>query len=54
VRPVTDDQLEAAKNAEFEQWLEAQREAMQDNITINSIWADHVPDEPAFVLTAGG
>lgn len=52
VRPVTDDQLENARNAEFERWLEAHRESMQDTITINSIWADHVPNEPAFFLTA--
>lgn len=52
VRPVSDDQLESAKNAEFERWLTQQREAAQDNISINSVWADHVPDEPAFVLTS--
>ena len=52
VRPVTDDELETAKSAEFERWLEAHRESMQDTITINSVWADHVPDEPAFILTA--
>jgi parvulin-like peptidyl-prolyl isomerase len=53
VRPVEDDALETAKNAEFQSWLETQREAQQDNITINSVWADHVPDEPAFILTSG-
>jgi peptidyl-prolyl cis-trans isomerase D len=52
IRPVSDDQLESAKNAEFERWLTQQREAAQDNISINSVWADHVPDEPAFVLTS--
>lgn len=52
VRPVSNDQLESAKNAEFERWLTQQREAAQDNISINSVWADHVPDEPAFVLTS--
>jgi parvulin-like peptidyl-prolyl isomerase len=53
VRPVTDDVLDTAKSADFERWLEAKQEAVQDSITINSVWADHVPDEPAFILTAG-
>lgn len=52
VRPVTESALETAKNADFERWLDNKREAEQANITINSIWADHVPDEPAFVLTS--
>jgi hypothetical protein len=51
VRSITEQQLENARNNEFNRWLEAQRQSPEAAITIDDIWADHVPADPAFVLT---
>lgn len=52
-RTVTDQQLDTAKTRAFTQWLDNLRDSEDVTVEISSIWADHVPDDPAFVLNAG-
>jgi peptidyl-prolyl cis-trans isomerase D len=52
VRSITDDELENARLREFERWLEDLRASEATRVEISSIWADNVPSDPAFVLTA--
>jgi len=52
IRSITDNELENARLREFERWLEDLRASEATRIEISSIWADNVPSDPAFVLTA--
>lgn len=53
MREVTDDQLDAARQSEFNSWLEDQRAQNEENIDISNIWTENIPDEPRFFLTTG-
>jgi parvulin-like peptidyl-prolyl isomerase len=52
-RTITDDQLEGARDNEFAQWLDDLRQRDASNIEITQVWADNIPDDPPFFLTAG-
>jgi parvulin-like peptidyl-prolyl isomerase len=52
MREVSEAELENARNRELERWLETLKEAEETSIEINPIWADNVPDDPVFALTA--
>ena len=50
-RPVSETQLESARNTVFRYWLDDQRAAQEELIEINPIWAENVPDDPILLLT---
>ena len=52
-REITDAQVNVAKDAEFERWLEATRDSEDNQIEISPIWTDNIPDDPPFFLTGG-
>ena len=53
-RPVSETQLENARNTAFRNWLDDQRAAQAELIDINPIWAENVPDDPILLLTGPG
>ena len=53
-RPVSETQLENARNTEFRNWLDDQRAAREESIEINPIWTENVPDDPILLLTGPG
>lgn len=52
MREVNESQIESAKQRELDQWLEEHRDAEDADITVNGIWADNVPSDPAFLPPA--
>jgi hypothetical protein len=53
MREVSQTELQNAREQDLSRWLQDQRDAEGVTIDINPIWADHVPDQPAFAPTSG-
>ncbi|MBZ0300336.1 MAG: peptidylprolyl isomerase [Anaerolineae bacterium] len=53
IRTITANQLDTAKERQFQTWLDDLRASTDQKIEIDSVWADNVPAEPAFVLNGG-
>lgn len=51
-RPITEDELNQAKDNRFTTWLADLRKSEETKVDISSIWIEHVPTDPAFVATA--
>lgn len=51
MRTISDEQLDTARANEFTRWLDDLQASEETSIEISSVWADNVPDDPAFVLT---
>ena len=50
-REVNQNQVVFAREQEFADWLEEQRESDEYEIETFSVWVDNVPDSPAFIFT---